>query len=195
MLRKAIKKNDNLGKKVKQHISRGRLVPDEVVVNIVQKEIFSANANRNIVLDGFPRNTNQAIDLEVSLSTLERTITKVLYFDVPFSILVDRLINRRICPKCGAVYNLKSIPPAFGSRCDRCGTSVVVRDDDEEETIRARLFVYEKETEPLKDFYRRRALLANIEVSGSSKKVWQKVRSLVESSEGESPSIKGRREE
>jgi len=190
ILREAIMKNDNLGKKVKQYLTRGELVPDEIVVDIVQQEISRGNKAKNIVLDGFPRNINQAKGLEKSLSASNRKVSQVLYFCASLPTLIDRLTNRRICPKCGIVYNLRTNPPEVNLSCDRCGTQLVKRSDDDKDVVEARLKVFEKETAHLVDFYRKEGLLSSIDALESPEKVWERVKAALKYSDTRTPKIK-----
>jgi adenylate kinase len=132
------------------------------------------------VFDGFPRNINQAISLDRFLSSRGGKVDLVLYFDTPLSLVASRLSQRRICPKCGALYNLESAQPSLQNICDDCGSTLVKREDDNEEIIKSRFQVYEEETAPVKDFYRKKDLLINIDGTNKKEEIWNEVKRYIE---------------
>lgn len=154
ILREAVRAETEIGREAQRHMDRGDLVPDEVVTRIVVEALRRPEAARGFVLDGFPRTIAQAQALEDELRSLGTELDAVVYFDVPERELVRRSTGRRICPSCGATYNVYSSPPKTAGVCDHCGGALVTRSDDDEATLRRRLRVYEQSTAPLVDRYR-----------------------------------------
>jgi len=164
MLRDALKKKTKAGILAKDYMERGELVPDEIVTKIVSERISKADPNQGFILDGFPRNKKQAVNLDGELKSLEISLDMVLYFKTSESTSVERLTGRRVCPKCGMNYHVTNRPPKNNNLCDACGVKLIHRDDDKVETIKKRLEVYDRETKPLLDYYNETGLLR--EVSG-----------------------------
>ncbi len=170
ILRDAVRRGTPLGKKAKEAMDRGELVSDEIVIGIVEEKLKSPDCAKGCILDGFPRNLNQAKALEELSLPL-----KVIYIDVPEQEVIKRLSSRRVCPKCGAVYNLITSPPKKEGICDRCGSPLVQREDDREEVIRERIRVYRQQTEPIVEFYNRKGALVKVDGMGGVEEVFQKV--------------------
>ena len=158
-LRDVIRSGSELGEQVKDLMDQGKFVPDEIVTEIIRDRVSSPDCANGFILDGFPRNLAQA----EALVDMGIKVNKALLIDVPDEVLVDRVQGRVMCDKCGASYHLKNNPPAVEGVCDKCGGKLVQRKDDAPETVKARLEVYHKETEPLKDFYAQRGLLKPVE--------------------------------
>lgn len=154
ILREAVRENSPLGVEAKRYMDRGELVPDEVVLGIVDAALKSPDAKRGFILDGFPRNVPQAEALDAYLAQQNRALSAVVYFDVDDDELVRRLARRRVCPDCGAVFNLRAETSEVSDRCDRCGGRLEARVDDKQETVRNRLRVYHENTEPLLAWYK-----------------------------------------
>ncbi len=159
MLRDAVARGTELGKRVKDYLESGRLVPDEVILDLMRERLEEPDAQKGFILDGFPRTVGQAEGLEQMLEAKGLSLDRVIEIRVGDDEIVRRLTSRRVCPKCKAVYNLHYKPPKKEGVCDVCGTELIQRDDDKEETIRQRLEVYRKQTAPLIDFYEKRGLL------------------------------------
>ena len=153
MLREAVAAGTEYGKVAESYMSRGELVRDDVVIGIVEERLVRPDVARGFVLDGFPRSVNQAKALDRILNKLKADIDVVLYVKAKPETILDRLSLRRSCPKCGAIYHLKDMPPAREGVCDECGTGLVQRDDDKEEIILHRLEVYEQQTFPILERY------------------------------------------
>ncbi len=151
LLRKARREGTALGKEAQAFMDRGELVPDSVIVGMV-REVLDTLAG-GVVFDGFPRTVAQAEALDGVLADLGRRVDRVIVLQADDEVLVKRLAGRRSCPECGAVYNVHFNPPAEAERCDRCGTPLTHRADDQPETVRRRLEVYRRQTEPLITFY------------------------------------------
>ncbi|MDR5693943.1 MAG: adenylate kinase [Armatimonadota bacterium] len=165
ILREAIARGSELGRKAKEYVERGNLVPDEVMVEIIAERLAQPDAQEGFVLDGFPRTVAQARSLEELLARQGRRITAVIYFHLPEEKIVQRLSGRLICTRCGAIYHVDHHPPRQLGRCDICGGPLYQRDDDRPEVVRRRLQVYRQETEPLVEFYKERGLLFLVDAS------------------------------
>jgi adenylate kinase len=163
MLRDAVAKGTELGKKAKEYMDKGELVPDEVVIGIVRDRLKEKDTEKGFILDGFPRTLNQAEALDKMLSELNKNINAVINVAVPEEEVVKRIVNRRSCRKCGAVYHLIYAPPKVEGKCDKCDGELYQRDDDKEETVRERFSVYRKQTEPLIEYYSKKGLVKDVD--------------------------------
>ncbi|RLG62797.1 adenylate kinase [archaeon] len=175
ILRESIEKGDTLGNKVAEYVHRGELVPNHLIVEVLKQKLQEIDRNSNIVLDGFPRNVEQAKALEGLIK-----VDKVLYLKCSDEQIIKRLTARRICPRCGEVYNIITRPPSDNMRCDKCGSSLIQREDDREDVIRKRLDVYHRETAPLVEYYRRNGLLEEIDATGTIDEVFAQIREKIE---------------
>lgn len=155
ILRTAIKEQTEVGKLAEQYINDGKLVPDEVIVEIVKERLAQADCEKGFILDGFPRTTAQAEALDAAGVKID----KVLLLEVDDDEIVNRLSSRRECSKCGTPYNIIAKKPAKEGICDNCGGSLITRDDDIPETIKKRLNIYHEQTEPIKNFYEEKGIL------------------------------------
>ena len=167
MLRSAVKAGTEVGKKAKALIDAGKLVPDDVIIPIVAERVAQPDCSRGYILDGVPRTLAQAQALEKADIHFDHVIS----IEVPDDEVTHRIMGRRVCLDCGATYHVVVQPPVKEGICDRCGSELVHRKDDTEETIRGRLTVYHRETEPLKEFYAKRGLLRLVENTGSIESV------------------------
>lgn len=177
ILREQVRLETPLGKQAKEYMNSGRLVPDDLIISMVQEKLAGTNG---FILDGFPRSEVQARKLDESLQQLGRPLNVVILLDVPDSELVDRLSQRRACPKCQRSYHLTSNPPKQAGVCDLDGSELVQRVDDKEETIRKRLEVYHNQTEPVITYYRSRVGVAEIDGRQHIDKVGQDAIKVVE---------------
>ena len=162
ILREAVAKQTELGRKAKEYMVKGELVPDEVVIGIIKEKLREIRG-KNFLLDGFPRTLIQAEALDNFLKEVNSKIDVVLNLEVDEKEIIRRLSNRRVCKVCGAIYHLIFNPPKSPGKCDKCGGELYQRDDDKEESIRNRLEVYRKQTKPLIDYYKEKGLLKNID--------------------------------
>jgi adenylate kinase len=162
MFRLAIKEGTDLGKKAKSFMDQGELVPDEVTIGIVKERLSKDDCSKGFLLDGFPRTIAQAEALHNLLSDMKESIDFVLHVDVPEEKLVERLTGRRICPTCGATYHVMYNPPQLEGICDKDGTTLMQREDDTPETVKNRLAVNIKQTQPLMDFYNDKGYLVTV---------------------------------
>lgn len=171
MLRTAIKEQTEIGKQVDKLISEGKLVPDDIMVKLVQERLQKPDCQNGFILDGFPRTTAQA----EALTKSGVKIDKVLSLEVDDEVIVERLSSRRECSKCGAPYNIISNKPEKEGVCDKCGGDLIQRADDNPDTIKNRLNVYHTQTEPIKEYYEKLGLLVTAkgeeELSDTTKNV------------------------
>ncbi|MCJ7463315.1 MAG: adenylate kinase [Thermoplasmata archaeon] len=161
LLRKAVADKTPLGLKIKSYLDQGKLGPDEVIVQLIKERVAKPDCKNGFLLDGFPRTMGQAKELERMTD-----IDLVLSIVVDFESLVERAVGRRTCPKCSAVYHIKFNPPMNEGICEKCGSKLIQRDDDKEETVRNRLKVYQEQTAPLVEYYRKKGKLVDIDGSG-----------------------------
>lgn len=175
ILRKAVRDKTPLGKKAGAYIEKGELVPDDVMIGLVAERLSREDCRKRFILDGFPRTVAQADDLEAILRKMGSSIDRVLCFQVPHGVISQRLGGRRTCKQCGHMYHVVFNPPRRNDLCDRCEGELFQREDDREETIAARLQVYEKQTAPLVEYYRKRGLLKEIDGVGSREEVGTRV--------------------
>lgn len=166
ILRKAVAERTPLGTQAAQYIDRGALVPDDVIVGLVAERLKEKDCDNGFILDGFPRTIPQAESLDTMLNDMHLNLNGALSVQVPRSVIIERLAGRRSCRNCGALAHVVFSPPKKAGVCDRCGGELYQRQDDTEETVAHRLQVYEQQTAPLVDYYRRRNLLREIDGVG-----------------------------
>ncbi len=154
ILRENVRTKTDLGKKAQQYMDSGALVPDDVVVNMMAERVSHNDCEKGFILDGFPRNTSQADALAAILKKLNKDISLVVGVEVETKELIRRLSGRRVCRGCGNIYHEIFNPTMNTGVCDECGSETYQRDDDKEDTIKARIEVYEKETHPLIEYYK-----------------------------------------
>lgn len=170
LLRKAVADQTPLGKKVKSYLDQGKLGPDPLIVELIKDRVSKPDCRNGYLLDGFPRTMNQAKELEKMAD-----IDLVLNIAVDQEILVERAVGRRSCPKDGSVYHVSFNPPKKDLVCDKCGTALVQRDDDKEDTVRNRLKVYQEQTAPLIEYYRKKGKIVDIEGTGGIEAVFERM--------------------
>jgi len=175
IFRKNIKENTELGKKAKEYLDSGKLVPDELVVAIVEDRLKEDDTKKGFLLDGFPRTVFQAEALDKFLQSIDSKIDAVVNIEVDKSILVGRAVGRRICKNCGATFHIEFNPPRKSDICDVCGGELYQRSDDNEETVSKRIEVYLNETQPLIDYYKGQDILLTIDGEQDIKKVFQDI--------------------
>lgn len=172
IFRANIKNETKLGLKAKQYIDNGELVPDSVVVAIVEDRIKQDDTRNGFLLDGFPRTENQALALDDVLNEMEISLDAVINIKVDSQILVSRITGRRICKDCGATYHIEFNPPAEEGVCDLCGGELYQRSDDNEDTVQNRIDVYNKQTAPLIEYYSKQDLIKTIDGEQAIDKVF-----------------------
>lgn len=159
ILRAAMKNGTPVGLKAKEFVESGKLVPDEVIIGIVEERLAEPDCADGYILDGMPRTIPQAEALERQGIDIDCALS----IEIEDEVIVGRMSGRRSCPVCGATYHIVSAPPKSEGACDKCGTALTVRKDDAPETVMARLEVYHRETEPLKAFYAERGKLRSVD--------------------------------
>jgi adenylate kinase len=165
LFRENIAKGTELGLQVKDILARGALVPDNLTIQMVMNRLHEPDTTRGVIFDGFPRTRAQAEALDCNLAQEGMHINRAVYFRIADQVIIDRLSARRVCPKDGAVYNLKSKPPKQDEICDNDGVTLIQRDDDKPAVVRRRLEVYRQQTTPVIDFYRGQDLLLEIDAA------------------------------
>ena len=177
IFRKNIKEGTELGKLAETYIAKGNLVPDDVTVKVVEDRLNEPDVENGIILDGFPRTVKQAEELDKILAEKGKKVDKVINLTTPDEEIVERIVNRRICSnqECKAVYNLILNPPKKDGICDKCGSELIIRKDDTEETVRARLKNYFEQTSPLVEYYEKQGNVLTELVSKSINKLGKDV--------------------
>ena len=163
IFRANIKNGTELGKKAKEYMDQGLLVPDELTCDLVMDRISQDDCVNGFVLDGFPRTIPQAEALDAALAKIDAKMDFAIDVDVPDSHIVNRMSGRRACLNCGATYHITAIPPKVEGICDTCGKELVLRDDDKPETVQKRLDVYHDQTQPLIDYYQKQGILKSVD--------------------------------
>jgi adenylate kinase len=179
LLRKAVADKTPLGSKAKRVMDAGELVPDDLVLGMIEERIGQPDAKHGFALDGFPRNTTQADSLDALLTGLKVKLDCVVLMDVDFEILMKRLTGRRTCSKTGAVLNIYFSPAEELEACRKAGGELIQRADDNEATIRNRLQVYDRQTAPLVDYYTKRGLLKTVSAIGDVDAVYSRLKSAL----------------
>jgi len=179
MLREAAAAKTALGLEAKRYMDSGGLVPDEVVIGLVEERLARPDAAGGFVLDGFPRTAAQAEALDAMLKRSGQALDRVVFLDVGREELLRRLTGRRTCGQCGTAFHLVSAPPRTAGRCDKCGGELTQRSDDTREAVANRLDVYENQTAPLLAYYRQRGLLASVAGEGAMGDVAADIRKAV----------------
>ncbi len=183
LLRENIKNETEFGKIAKGFIDKGQLVPIEVVESVINERISRPDCKDGYILDGFPRSIEQAEALKKMWENSAHKFSKdekvAVYFDIPTDVLVERLVNRRSCPKCGKIYNLKSSVPKVEGKCDICSVELIQRKDDTRETALLRFETYDNETKPLLDFYKKEELLVQINANQGIDAVYAELKKVL----------------
>lgn len=181
IFRENIKNNTELGKKAKGYMDQGKLVPDELVCDLVFDRIAKDDCKNGFLLDGFPRTIHQADALKDNLSKADLDIDGVLNINVDPEILIERAVGRRVCKDCKQTYHIKFNPPKVDGVCDKCSGDLIQRDDDKEEIIRDRIKVYEENTKPLIDYYSKKGKIHEINGEKDVKDVSIEIEKAIES--------------
>ncbi|HHI96469.1 MAG TPA: adenylate kinase [Thermodesulfatator atlanticus] len=179
MFREHLSKGTELGKKAKEYMDKGALVPDEIVLGMVEERLKQPDCEKGFILDGFPRTVPQAEALDKLLEKLGKKIDYAILIDVPDEELVKRLTGRRTCKKCGMMYHVMFKPPKEEGKCDVCGGELYQRADDNEETVRNRLKVYHEQTEPIIAYYEKKGVLHRIDGMGSIEEIFNRIVQLL----------------
>lgn len=180
LLRHAVREGTELGKKAEPLMREGRLVPDDLVIGLIEERLREGGLGAGVLFDGFPRTLPQAEALDEALERLGQKIDKVISLEVPEEILVDRITGRRSCPVCGTVYHVRTNPPKVEGKCDVEGAELIRRPDDDPEKLEKRLEVFRTEIPKVKDYYRSRGTLAEVDGVGGAEEVYARVRNALE---------------
>lgn len=175
LLRDAIKVGSKVGLETKKFIDKGLLVPDDLIVSLVMNELGSNKCSKGFILDGFPRNLSQAGILDSTLSGQGKKIDMVLYFTASENIIIERIAGRRICTSCDMQYHQLYRPPSKEDICDKCGSSLFQRKDDNPDTVSVRLKVYQEQTEGLIEYYKNYKKLVEINCNGEVLEIREKI--------------------
>lgn len=171
ILRANIKEKTELGEKAKEYMDKGLLVPDDLVVSLVEDRILEDDCKDGFLLDGFPRTVDQADALDDVLNKMGLKLDNVINIDVDEKVLINRAVGRRVCKNCGATYHVEFNAPKEENKCDICGNNLTHRDDDKEETVAQRIKVYIKDTKPLINYYKEKDLILDINGNQTIKEV------------------------
>ncbi len=180
MFRETAASGSALGKTLQGYMSQGKLVPDDVVIQVVRERLAKSDCANGFLLDGFPRTVPQAVALDAMLKETGKSIGRVPCLVVEDEVIVRRLSSRRVCPSCGGSFNLISQPPRTENVCDFCKAGLILRGDDNPETIRQRLRVYHDQTHPLIEYYTRAGILCTVEGSRAVEEVFKDIRECIE---------------
>ena len=177
IFRRILKESSPLSKKLENYVNSGELVPDEIVFETVKEVLTEEKNERGWLLDGYPRSMNQAELLDAFLENRGEELNFAVYLYASPEVLIKRLTNRRVCPKCGAIYNLINNPPTKQEGvCDKCGGSLVQREDDKIDTIKRRISIFEREFQPLEEYYQNEGILLKVSAEGHLKDIAEKIK-------------------
>lgn len=175
IFRGKIKEGTAEGKEISEYTGKGQLVPDRITISLVEERLKNDDCKKGFLLDGFPRDEKQAQALDRIMNKKNDQINFVFLIDVPKEIIVDRILGRRVCPKCGESYHIKYNPPKVSGKCDVCGTALIHRADDQEEIILDRLAIYNQTTEPILEFYEKKGILHKIKGDGGIQDIFAQI--------------------
>ena len=184
IFRSNIKQGTELGKKAKEFIDAGMLVPDELTLSLIMDRLHQPDCEAGYILDGFPRTIPQAESLTEALKTDGVELNAVLDIEVPDEVIVARMSGRRVCPVCGDSYHVENRPPKVEGICDRCGANLIIRKDDAPETVLNRLNVYHEQTQPLIDYYRAQGKLLTFDGTAPMQDVFGSITEALDKADG-----------
>lgn len=179
IFRENVKNETPLGKKAKEYMDAGELVPDELTCDLVMDRISKDDCKNGFVLDGFPRTIPQAEALDAALKSSGQSMDFALDVDVPDENIISRMEGRRACVSCGATYHVVTIPPKTEGKCDRCGADLIIREDDKPDTVKKRLDVYHKQTQPLIDYYKKQGILKTVDGTRDMDEVYSEIKTVL----------------
>ena len=179
MLRAAIKDKTALGLQAKEYMDAGNLVPDDIIHDIIVDRLSRDDTTGGFLFDGYPRTLNQAIDLSEILKQLNKRIDCVINLDIADEDLIKRITGRRLCPQCGEIYNIYYSASKIAGKCDECGSDLITRQDDNQESLKVRLEEYHKNTQPLIEYYSKMDLVRTVCASNSKEDVYREVESIL----------------
>lgn len=176
ILRTAIEKRTELGEKARALMENGELVPDDVMIGLIQNRLTDSDCKNGFILDGFPRTVAQAVALDQYVNQSDKNIDAVIALDVPENEIIRRLTSRRVCRMCGKDYNMLTNPPPHDKKCSVCGGEIVQRADDTEDTVKRRLKVYDEKTMPLKRYFQKQGKLKIFEATATIMEIQNRIR-------------------
>lgn len=179
IFRKNISEKTPLGVKAKSYMDKGQLVPDELTIDLVKDRLQQEDCKNGFLLDGFPRTVTQAEALDKFLYEDNQSINAALLIDVPQEYILERMTGRRVCNSCGASYHVKFNPSKIEGKCDACGSELIQRKDDSEETVKERLDVYSKQTQPLVQYYNGKKVLCTVDGTREIKEVFENISDIL----------------
>lgn len=179
IFRNKIKEGAKEGNELSKYLGKGQLVPDELTIALVEERLKKDDCSNGFLLDGFPRDENQALALDQILNKKNEQIDFVFLIDVPKEVILDRIAGRRVCPKCGESYHIKYNPPRIAGTCDVCGTALIQRSDDQEDIILDRLAIYNRTTKPILAFYEGQKILHRIQGEGSIEDIYLQISDIL----------------
>ena len=181
ILRTAIEQKTELGTKAKEFMEKGELVPDDIMIGLIQHRLQFDDCENGFILDGFPRTVKQAVALDGYLQSVNKNINYVIALEVAEKKVIERLTSRRVCRNCGKDYNLITNPPPSNNRCSLCQGKIIQRSDDTKETVQNRLKVYQGKTKPLKEYFQKQGKLIILNGEGSIEQIQTRIRSFLDS--------------
>ena len=179
LLRTAVKSGTELGKKASGYMQKGELVPDELMVDLIEDQLSKKDSAPGFLLDGFPRTVVQAQKLDQMLQRQRHRVDLAIKFDLPDQVIFKRLSGRLVCPSCNSNYNIYYSPPGRDLLCDNCGGSLVKREDDQEEVVKNRIAVYRRQTEPVEEYYRSQKKLFPMDAEVAAEELFRQIQKIV----------------
>jgi len=179
LLRAEVKKQSELGKRARSLMDKGELVPDSLVIAILEERLNQPDAKKGFILDGFPRNLAQAEELERFLRRRGENLEGVFDLRAGEELIIRRLSGRIICPACEAIYNIRTLPPKVEGKCDRCGVALIQREDDRPEAVAVRFREYREQTEPLLEYYRPQGLLHDVDAGSGAERAADEILTIL----------------
>lgn len=180
IFRQAVKSGSELGKLLNSYMTAGKLVPDKAVIETIKQRLYKDDCEKGFLMDGFPRTKPQAESFDTSLKEQNKVINRVICINLSENEVVKRLSGRRHCSKCGANFNIVTQPPRVGEKCDHCSADLVQRHDDNEETVKKRIKVYNDQTSPLVEYYKKTGVLVIVDGARSVEEVFKEICEIIE---------------
>lgn len=180
MLRAAVKNGTPVGLKAQEYMNRGELVQDEVIHDIIVERLSQDDIEQGFLFDGYPRTKNQAVDLDEILKSLNKKIDCVINLNIEDEVLVKRITGRRLCPECGEIYNIYLKPSKKDGICDKCGSELIQRKDDNLESLKVRLSEYHKNTQPVIEYYEKTGIVKHVDATAGVDKVFDEIKTVLE---------------
>jgi len=180
MLRAAVKNQTEIGLKAQEYMNKGALVPDDIINGIIKERLSQDDINKGFLFDGYPRTGAQAESLSEILKSLNKKIDAVINMDIADEVLIKRITGRRLCPKCGAIFNIYFSPSSKGEVCDKCGEALTMRKDDNEDSLKTRLLEFHNNTQPVIEYYNKAGIVKTINADQKPQEVFDAIKSVLE---------------